>query len=130
MDTTPESPETQQGGDATEMKAPPRKKPLILIIAGIVVVVAGLLIYFLWRPDLSGEIVIPYLGHQRPLVDPQGLGGEFKVVDRDRLRGADHGRSGAGGGCSLTDDQCRSEGDTGNNPDVPPHRPCLRSCGR
>jgi hypothetical protein len=70
MDTTEETSEQQQPDQEPPVTRPPKKKPLILIIVGSVVVLAGLLIYLFWRPDLSGEIVIPYLGHQRPLVDP------------------------------------------------------------
>jgi hypothetical protein len=47
-----------------------KRSNLFLIILGLVVVIGGVIIYLLWKPDLSGEIVIPFLGHQRPLVDP------------------------------------------------------------
>ncbi len=48
-----------------------RKRTVFFIVAGVLVlgsVVAAL--YFLFRPDLSGRIVIPYIAHQPPLVDP------------------------------------------------------------
>jgi hypothetical protein len=40
------------------------------IIGGIVVVAAAVLVYFFWRKDLSGRIVIPYITHQKPNIDP------------------------------------------------------------
>jgi hypothetical protein len=46
------------------------KRRLIAIIA-LVVVAAGITAYFLLRrPDLSGRIVLPYIAHQKPAVDP------------------------------------------------------------
>ncbi len=39
-------------------------------IGGVVLVGAAILIYFLTRPDLRGEIVIPFIAHQKPMVDP------------------------------------------------------------
>lgn len=46
------------------------KKRTILIAAAIVVIAAAVLLYFFLRPDLSGEIVLPYIAHQRPTIDP------------------------------------------------------------
>ena len=40
------------------------------IIGGVVVVAAIVAVFFLWKKDLSGRIVIPYISHQPPLVDP------------------------------------------------------------
>jgi len=41
------------------------------IIAGVLILVAGAaLYYFLTRPDLEGQIVIPYIAHQKPAIDP------------------------------------------------------------
>jgi len=49
---------------------PNRKRwPLITAIA-VLVAGVGVLVYFLTRPDLSGEIVIPYISHQKPAIDP------------------------------------------------------------
>ncbi len=70
--------ETNDVNRPTEILAQPpvlekkRKKRsnLFLIILGLLVVIGGVTVYLLWKPDLSGEIVIPFLGHQRPLVDP------------------------------------------------------------
>ena len=41
---------------------------LIIGIVGVIAAVA--LIYFLTRPGLEGKIVIPFIAHQRPAVDP------------------------------------------------------------
>ncbi len=41
-----------------------------MIIGGGVLLVAAVLIYLLWRPDLSDEVVIPFIAHQKPAVDP------------------------------------------------------------
>lgn len=41
------------------------------IIAGVVLVLTlGGVVYFLWGNNLSGRIVLPYIAHQKPLVDP------------------------------------------------------------
>ena len=40
-------------------------------IGGVVVIGVAVVIYLLTRPDLSGEIVIPFIAHQKPMVDPQ-----------------------------------------------------------
>ncbi|MGB2959119.1 MAG: hypothetical protein WBD30_09555 [Bacteroidota bacterium] len=43
----------------------------IFVIIGIVALVsAALVVYFLVRPDLSDRIVIPFIAHQKPAVDP------------------------------------------------------------
>jgi hypothetical protein len=54
-----------------------------IIIAGAVAVVAiGVLLYFLLRrPDLSGSIVLPYIAHQKPVVDPH-LPGPTPLSDK------------------------------------------------
>jgi len=41
-----------------------------IIIGAVTVVAVGVLWYFLSRPDLSGSIVIPYISHQKPAIDP------------------------------------------------------------
>ena len=41
-----------------------------ILIGSIVVVVAAVLVYFLWKKDLSGKIVIPFIAHQQPRIDP------------------------------------------------------------
>jgi hypothetical protein len=46
------------------------KKRTILIAVALVLVAAAVLFFFLLRPDLSGEIVLPYIAHQKPTVDP------------------------------------------------------------
>jgi hypothetical protein len=45
-------------------------KRTAIIIVALVVLVAAALYYFFVRPDLSGEIVIPYIAHQKPAIDP------------------------------------------------------------
>lgn len=46
------------------------QKKYAIILGAAVVVVAAVLIYFFSRPDLSNEIVIPYIAHQKPTIDP------------------------------------------------------------
>jgi hypothetical protein len=46
------------------------KKKNIVIVAVVVVVIAVVLYFILARPDLSGRIVIPYIAHQKPTIDP------------------------------------------------------------
>ena len=41
-----------------------------ILIGGGVAVAAIIAVFLLWKKDLSGEIVIPYIAHQRPTVDP------------------------------------------------------------
>ncbi len=57
-----------------------QKKTTIIIIA-VLVVVTGALIYFFSRPDLSDEIVIPYISHQKPAIDPH-LPGSTALSDK------------------------------------------------
>jgi hypothetical protein len=57
-----------------------QKKTTIAIIAALVVVVAGV-IYFFSRPDLSNEIVIPFIAHQKPAIDPH-LPGSTALADK------------------------------------------------
>lgn len=66
-----------------------QKKTTIIIIA-VLVVVTGALIYFFSRPDLSDEIVIPYISHQKPAIDPHlpgstGLSDKLDEVEFDGL---------------------------------------------
>ncbi|MBN2036481.1 MAG: hypothetical protein JW768_07035 [Chitinispirillaceae bacterium] len=47
------------------------KKTILGIVIGLVVLVgAGALYWFVFRKDLSGQIIIPYIAHQKPKVDP------------------------------------------------------------
>ncbi len=46
------------------------KKTLIIIGSLVVLVIAGALYYFLTRDKLRGMIVIPYIAHQKPTIDP------------------------------------------------------------
>lgn len=47
-----------------------QKNILIAAIALAVIILAGLLYWFVFRKDLSGRIVIPYIAHQKPRLDP------------------------------------------------------------
>jgi len=40
------------------------------IIGGVVLVAAIVAVFFLWKKDLSDRIVIPYISHQKPIIDP------------------------------------------------------------
>jgi hypothetical protein len=57
------------------------KKLLPLWITLAVVVVAGVLYFLLHRPDLSGRIVLPYIAHQKPSIDPH-LPGPTALSDK------------------------------------------------
>lgn len=46
------------------------KRTIILIVAAVVVVGGAVVYYLLLRPDLTDRIVIPYISHQMPGVDP------------------------------------------------------------
>ena len=47
-----------------------KKTILGTVIALIVLIGAGALYWFVFRKDLSGQIVIPYIAHQKPRIDP------------------------------------------------------------
>lgn len=57
------------------------QKKNAIIIGAVVLVIAGALIYFFSRPDLSNEIVIPYISHQKPAIDPH-LPGSTSLSDK------------------------------------------------
>lgn len=57
------------------------QKKTAIILGAIVLVVAGALIYFFSRPDLSNEIVIPFISHQKPAIDPH-LPGSTSLADK------------------------------------------------
>jgi hypothetical protein len=64
---TPDAPEPTP----STVRAPARSKRLWYIIGGAVLLAAiGAGLYFLLRHDLTGQIVLPYIAHQRPAVDP------------------------------------------------------------
>jgi hypothetical protein len=47
------------------------KKTILGIVIGLIVLVgAGALYWFVFRKDLAGQIIIPYIAHQKPKVDP------------------------------------------------------------
>src|SRR5512140_854262 len=57
----------------TAPEAPVRRHSrsrMYLLIGGIVVVAACVLVYLLWRPSHKDEILIPYIAHQKPTIDP------------------------------------------------------------
>ncbi len=63
-----------------------------IIIATVALLVAGGLLYyfFFMRPDLSDQIVIPYISHQKPAIDPHlpstnGLADKLDEVQFDGL---------------------------------------------
>ncbi len=55
----------------------------LYIIGGVVllVITAGLLYYFVFAKNLSGRIVIPYIAHQKPRVDPH-IPGAISLSDK------------------------------------------------
>src|SRR5512140_1221877 len=56
---------------ASRQNRPARKSRLWWIVGGAVLLAAAAVLYFLLsRPDLGGEIVIPYIAHQKPTIDP------------------------------------------------------------
>jgi hypothetical protein len=46
------------------------QRKYVIMIGAIVIAAGALTYYFLSRPDLSGQIVIPYIAHQKPAIDP------------------------------------------------------------
>src|SRR5262245_40806089 len=72
---------TEKG--STSANIPPEDRPSLepekersggkkrwIIIGATAVIVGGLLWYFLSRPNLSDQIVLPYISHQKPAIDP------------------------------------------------------------
>jgi hypothetical protein len=47
-----------------------KKTILGVVIALILFIAAGALYWFVFRKDLSGQIVVPYIAHQKPKIDP------------------------------------------------------------
>mgnify|MGYP001770788251 FL=1 len=64
--TAPTTPDWQPAGAMQK----PRRKKLWYIIGGIVLVAGAVIVYLLTRADLRGSIVIPYIAHQKPTIDP------------------------------------------------------------
>jgi hypothetical protein len=46
------------------------KHAIIGIAAAIVLIAAALTYWFVFRKDLSGSIIVPYIAHQKPRIDP------------------------------------------------------------
>jgi hypothetical protein len=57
------------------------QKRTSIIVGAVAAVVLGVLIYFFSRPDLADEIVIPYISHQKPTIDPH-LPGSTSLSDK------------------------------------------------
>ena len=66
--------ETQTNSVETQKPEPVRqagsRRTYYFIAAGVLLVVAAVVVYLLTRPGLADQIVIPYIAHQRPAVDP------------------------------------------------------------
>jgi hypothetical protein len=59
-----------------------KNKRLITILGAVAVVVAGVVVYLIFhRPDLSKSIVIPFIAHQKPAIDPH-LPGPTPLSDK------------------------------------------------
>ena len=41
-----------------------------IIIGAVVVVIAAVIFFLFWGANLEGKIVIPYIAHQKPRIDP------------------------------------------------------------
>ncbi len=50
-------------------------------IGGGLLVVIAVILYFILSPNLKGEIVIPYISHQKPIMDPH-LPGNVPIADK------------------------------------------------
>ena len=62
------------------------KKTILGIVIGLIVLVgAGALYWFVFRKDLTGQIIIPYIAHQKPKVDPH-VPSSIPIADKLRLR--------------------------------------------
>ena len=46
------------------------KNKKVYIITSVAVIALAVIFYFILRKDLSGNIIIPYISHQKPAVDP------------------------------------------------------------
>jgi hypothetical protein len=59
-----------------------KNKRLIIILGAVGVVAVGVVLYLIFhRPDLSGSIVLPYIAHQKPAIDPH-LPGPTPLSDK------------------------------------------------
>jgi len=59
-----------------------KNRRLIIILGAAGVVVVGVALYLIFhRPDLSGSIVLPYIAHQKPAIDPH-LPGPTPLSDK------------------------------------------------
>jgi Bacterial extracellular solute-binding proteins, family 5 Middle len=47
-----------------------QKTILGIVIALVLLIAAGALYWFVFRKDLTGQIVVPYIAHQKPKIDP------------------------------------------------------------
>jgi hypothetical protein len=59
-----------------------KNKRLITILGAAALVVIGVVLYLIFhRPDLSGSIVVPFIAHQKPAIDPH-LPGPTPLSDK------------------------------------------------
>ncbi len=71
--TTDQPTKTDSTTPAWQPAATPPARPRrtkLFVIGGVVLLAAAVAIYFLTRPSLRGTIVIPYIAHQKPTIDP------------------------------------------------------------
>ena len=68
MDTTTQETAIPSWTPKQEKKS--SKKTIIIVASLVVLAIAGALYYFLTRDKLRGMIVIPYIAHQKPTIDP------------------------------------------------------------
>ncbi len=66
-----ESPNTvQEFQETIKKRRGVRTRTTYLIVAGVLVVAAAVVVYFLTRHTLADRIVIPFIAHQKPAIDP------------------------------------------------------------
>jgi hypothetical protein len=59
-----------------------KNKRLVIILGAVGLVVVGVVLYLIFhRPDLSGSIVLPFIAHQKPAIDPH-LPGPTPLSDK------------------------------------------------
>ena len=59
-----------------------KNKRLIIILGAVGLVAVGVILYLIFhRPDLSGSIVLPFIAHQKPAIDPH-LPGPTPLSDK------------------------------------------------
>jgi hypothetical protein len=61
---------TQQAVPVPRKKGGAGKVVIIILSILVVLIAAGTAYWFFFRTDLTGKIVIPYIAHQKPRIDP------------------------------------------------------------